>query len=259
MLARIKTILLFFYVGLSIIFLTPFGIGMFILRMLGLRKAMAWAVYGLGYGWSWILIKMAGCTLTIKGKELVPQGEGVCFVSNHASIVDIVILLASAGRPIGFIAKKELAWIPFLNLWILLIGGLFIDRSNPRRAVKSISGGIKRIKSGGAIIIFPEGHRSRGRGLLPFRAGSFKLATQADAPIVPVAISGSYDVFERRYLITVAPVTVEFHAPIPTGGLPPEERRQHLADQVRAVIAAALGPEGVQGQGNGATAPVPGA
>jgi 1-acyl-sn-glycerol-3-phosphate acyltransferase len=115
---KIKTILLFIYVGISMIFLTPFGITMFILRLLGLRKAMAWAVYGLGYGWAWALIKLTSCTLTIKGKELIPQGEGICFVSNHASIVDIVILLASAGRPIGFIAKKELAWIPFLNMWI---------------------------------------------------------------------------------------------------------------------------------------------
>jgi 1-acyl-sn-glycerol-3-phosphate acyltransferase len=90
------------------------------------------------------------------------------------------------------------------------------------------------------MIIFPEGHRSRGRGLLPFRAGAFKLATQAKAPVVPVAISGSYDVFERNYEVMIAPVTVEFHAPIPTSGLAPEERRQRLADQVRVVIAETL-------------------
>jgi 1-acyl-sn-glycerol-3-phosphate acyltransferase len=217
--------------------------GMFILWLLGFKQAMNWAVYRLAWGWAWLLIFLTGCPLTVIGRENIPQGEGVCFVSNHQSIVDIVILLASAGRPIGFIAKKELAWIPFLDLWILLIGGLFIDRVNTRKAVRTIKTGIKRIKSGGAMIIFPEGRRSKGKGLLPFHSGSFKLATQADAPIVPVVISGSYEVFEKNYQVQVVPVTVEFCKPIYTAALPPEERRRNLSDYVYSIMKAALGEE----------------
>ena len=61
---------------------------------------------------------------------------------------------------------------------------------------------------------------------------------------MPVAISGSYDVFERNYEVRIAPVTVEFCSPIRTAELGPEVRRQNLAEQVRSVIAETLGRHG---------------
>jgi 1-acyl-sn-glycerol-3-phosphate acyltransferase len=126
-------------------------------------------------------------------------------------------------------------------MWISLLGGLFIDRKNIRRAVKTINTGIARIKAGGAMIIFPEGRRSRGQGLLPFRPGALKLATQAEAPIVPVAIAGSYDVFERHYRLQSGPVGVHFGKPIDAAALPPADRKINLADQVYGVIKETLG------------------
>jgi 1-acyl-sn-glycerol-3-phosphate acyltransferase len=95
------------------------------------------------------------------------------------------------------------------------------------------------------MLIFPEGHRSRGEGLLPFRSGAFKLATQSGVPIVPVSITGSYNVFERKGLVEAVPVRLVFSAPIITETIPPENRKQFLADQVKAVIEAGLGPESI--------------
>jgi 1-acyl-sn-glycerol-3-phosphate acyltransferase len=236
----LKTIFVFTIVGFTMVILIPLGLVLFFLSLIGLRRFTAATVYQIGRVWGWMLIKLSGCKLTVTGRENIPREGGVCFVSNHGSIFDIVLLLALAGRPIGFIAKKELAFVPFLDIWILLIGGLFIDRGNIRKAVRTIRAGVERIKGGGAMIIFPEGHRSRGRGLLPFHAGSFKLATQAACPLIPVAITGSYDIFERTYRVTGAPVRVVFGAPVLTAGLSPEERRQGLSDQVYEVIRAAL-------------------
>ncbi|MFP3089769.1 1-acyl-sn-glycerol-3-phosphate acyltransferase [Treponema sp. TIM-1] len=243
----IKTILLFALVGLSTIVLIPFGILALILNLAGFRQFTSWGIYQIAHGWGWLLIKLVGCKLTVTGREHIIKKGGVCFVSNHGSIFDIVLVLALTGRPVGFIAKKELAWIPLLNVWILLIGGFFIDRKTDRksikRAISTINAGIRRIQSGGAMIIFPEGTRSRGQGLLPFRPGSLKLATQAKAPIIPMTITGSYDVFERDGVVRKAPVRVAFEKPIITADLPPEDLRKNLADQIREIMEAALAQE----------------
>ena len=223
------------------ILLTPLGFIVFICSLIGLRKPASRIMYRVAQGWALMMIKLTGCNMTVTGRERIPHKGGVCFVSNHGSIFDIVLHLAYDGRPIGFIAKKELAYIPFLNMWIYLLGGLFIDRKNIRRAVRTINKGIARIKAGGAMIIFPEGHRSRGQGLLPFRSGALKLATQAGAPIVPVALEGSYDVFERQYRLRPGPVRVHFGEPISTADLPPEGRKNALSDQVYGVIKGFLG------------------
>jgi 1-acyl-sn-glycerol-3-phosphate acyltransferase len=218
----------------------PCGLLIFILKMLGFKKASAFITYKIGQGWGNLIIKLSGCRLTVKGRENIPQEGGVCFISNHGSIFDVVLMLAMARRSFGIIAKKELGLVPLLNLWILLIGGFFLDRGHPRKAVKSFNGGIKRIKEGGAMLIFPEGTRSKGRGLLPFHAGSFKLATQSNAVIVPVAIKGSYDVFERDFLVHPAPVSITFAPPLTTADIAPENRRQNLADRVQHIIADIL-------------------
>jgi 1-acyl-sn-glycerol-3-phosphate acyltransferase len=242
--ALIKTIFIFILVGLSTIILMPFGILAVILNLVGLRRFTSLGIYKIAQGWGWTLIKLVGCKLTVTGRELIPPRGGVCFVCNHGSIFDIVLILALVGRPVGFIAKKELARIPFLNLWILLIGGLFIDRQTDRKSIKraiaTINAGIRRIESGGGMIIFPEGTRSKGRGLLPFRPGALKLATQAKAPIVPMTITGSYDVFERNGLVKAVPVRVAFEKPIITADLPPEDRRKNLADQIRGIMETSL-------------------
>ncbi|MDR3116120.1 MAG: 1-acyl-sn-glycerol-3-phosphate acyltransferase [Treponema sp.] len=238
--ALLITIVDFIIVLVAMIVLAPLGIGIFLLSRAGLKKPMAAAIYKLAQVWSLLLIACTGCTVTVRGREHIPLQGGLCLVSNHGSIFDILLILALVGRPVGFIAKKELALIPFLNIWIFLLGGLFIDRKNIRQAVGTMNKGIRRIKQGEAIVIFPEGTRSQGQGLLPFRSGSFKLATQSGAPILPIAITGSYEIFEKTCRIRAVPVRVTFMPPVNTACLPPQERRQHLADQVHGLISKAL-------------------
>jgi len=198
------------------------------------------AIYQIAKGWALLTIKVTGCSVTVVGRENIPKKGGACFVSNHCGYFDIVLLLAYCGRPIGFIAKKELGLIPFLNCWIYMIGGFYIDRGSPEKAVRTIRRGVQRIKSGGGMIIFPEGHRSKGKGILPFRPGSLKLATMAEAPIVPVAIEGSYDVFEKNYRLVSGPVKITFCEVIDTASLPPGEKKLILSDKIYSVIKEKL-------------------
>ena len=236
----LKTILAVIYLIFSVIILLPFGLIAGFFHLLGLRKLMSLCMYYIAKGWAWTIAKIAGCTVTVSGLENIPKKGSVCFVSNHDGYFDIVLLLLYCGRPFGFVAKKELLFLPFLNIWIYLLGGLFIDRGNIRKAVRTINKGVQRIKAGGGMLIFPEGHRSKGRGLLPFHSGSLKLATSAEAPIVPVAIEGSYEVLEKRMRVIRAPVKIAFLEPIITVNLPLEDRKQTLNDRIFSAIKEEL-------------------
>ena len=237
----IRTALAFGNLVVALILLFPFGAIAAFLSLLGLKKIMTLFTYRLAQGWALSLIPITGSVVTVNGRENIPRSGGVCFVSNHCGYFDILLLLAYCNRPFGFIAKKELLFAPFLNIWIYMLGGLFIDRKNRGKALSTINKGVKRIKEGNGMIIFPEGHRSKGEGLLPFHPGSLKLATMAGAPIVPVAIKGSYEVYERNNrVIAGAPVTISFLEPIDTAGLPPEERKSALCDKIFSVIKEKL-------------------
>ena len=236
----LKTILAFGLTILTIILFTPFGFIAFLLSLMGLKKPTAWVMYKIAQYWARGIIAITGCSMEVEGRENIPKKGGVCFVSNHVGIFDIILALAFIGHPFGFIAKRELLFLPFINIWIVILGGLFIDRIKIRRAITTINAGIKRIQNGECMLIFPEGTRSKGRGLLPFRSGAIKLATSSLAPIVPIAITGSYDVFEKDYRVHGVPVRMVFCAPINTSEMSSEDRRRLLADEVRSIIEAAL-------------------
>jgi len=236
----IKTIFIFAYICIAVIFLLPFGFIGFAFYLLGLRKSMRYVIYKIAQGWAFSIMALIGSKITVTGIENIPKKGGVCFVSNHCGYFDIILLLAYSKRPFGFVAKKELLLLPFINFWIYMLGGLFIDRRNARKALKTIGKGVKRIQAGGGMVIFPEGTRSRGRGLLPFHQGSLKLATKAEAFIVPVAIEGSYELFEKTYRIVNAPIKISFLECIDTASLPLEDRKTVLSDRIYAVIKEEL-------------------
>ena len=239
----VKTIVAFGFTILYMLALFPIGVLAFLLSFLGLKKPMAIVINKIANIWSKGIITLTGCRPVVEGRENIPKKGAVCFVSNHVGIFDIILALAYIGRPFGFIAKKELAYLPFFDIWIYMLGGLFIDRKNIRSALKTINKGIQKIKDGNSMLIFPEGTRSKGRGLLPFKSGAIKLATHSLAPIVPIAITGSYEVFEKDYRVHAAPVRVVFRPTIITAEMSPDERRHGLMDQVRLSIEEGLKPE----------------
>jgi len=236
----IKTVAILFVTGLSLLcFIVP-SIIFIIARLFGFKNFAAMGIYRLAQLWGRIIIVLSGCSMTVTGRENIPKKGGLCFVSNHVGVFDIMLALAYAGRPFGFIAKKELLLVPGINIWISLLGGFFIDRNKPKSAIKTINKGIKRIKAGAAMLIFPEGTRSRGGGIAPFRPGALKLASQSEALIVPMAITGSYDVFEKTGRVCAVPVSVTFLPVINAAELPPQDRKQLLAEKLHSLISQVL-------------------
>ncbi len=159
------------------------------------------------------------------------------FVSNHQSDFDIAIFLAMLPeKKEGFVAKVELEKIPFLSAWMKRIHCIFLDRKDMKQSAKTILEGIKLLKSGHSMVVFPEGTRSKGEQIGEFKAGSFKLATKSKVPIVPVTIDGSYKIMEgSHYRICPAKVNVYVHKPIETVTIPKQEEGK-LPEMVEKII-----------------------
>lgn len=148
--------------------------------------------------WSAYVSKHFDIRYEVIGKENLPKGPCV-FIANHQAYFDIMALLyAVSGKQTGFIAKNEFSKVPLLGKWIHTIRGLFIKRGNVRESLKVINQGADLIDHGFSLVIFPEGTRSQKHEMADFKPGSFKLASKAKAPVVPVVIDGTYKVFEQK-------------------------------------------------------------
>ena len=177
-----------------------------------------------------VLLFVCGTKADIIGEENIPKDRTVLYIINHRSLLDIPLTLISFPGPTCFIAKKELARVPVLNLWLLRLHGLFLDRENIRKGLQTILDAIDMVKAGTAsVAIFPEGTRNRGEDetdLLPFHEGSFKIASKSGCPIIPVSINGSAEILEKHFpRIRAAHVIVEYGKPILTSELEGEQRK----------------------------------
>ena len=181
-----------------------------------------------------------GARAEVIGLENIPVDRAVLFVGNHRSLVDIVLAVKLIPVPVGFIAKIELEKVPMLRVLMRDINCLFLDREDNRQGLKTILKAIELVKGGQSMFIFPEGTRSKEEGkFLPFHAGSFKIATKAKAPIVPVSIVGTGDILDDHFpKIKAARVAIEFCAPIETADLGRDGQKE-LPEKVRSLIIEA--------------------
>lgn len=146
--------------------------------------------------------------------------------------------------PMGFVAKQELRRLPVISRWMDLIECSYIDRKDIRQSLRAIQQAQKSLESGQSMVIFPEGTRSKGREIGAFKPGSLKLAQKAGVPILPVAIDGSYHLYEERGRISATTVKVTIMPLIPAETVV-EESSSDLMNRVFGDIRKALGMEGL--------------
>jgi 1-acyl-sn-glycerol-3-phosphate acyltransferase len=150
--------------------------------------------------------------------ELDPDTSYV-FVSNHQNLLDIPVLAVVLDCPFGYVAKAELARVPFLGLALRYSPSVFLERSTPRKSYESMKKAGETIRKGLSVVIFPEGARSYCRELLPFRKGALLLALEAGVDIVPITIIDGYEVIdESRKLAAPGVIHVHMGAPISLEG-----------------------------------------
>ncbi|MBK4714432.1 MULTISPECIES: 1-acylglycerol-3-phosphate O-acyltransferase [Tenebrionibacter/Tenebrionicola group] len=128
---------------------------------------------------------------TRKPAQAQTYGNAI-YIANHQNNYDMVTASRIVQPPTVTVGKKSLVWIPFFGQLYWLTGNLLIDRNNRTRAHGTIAEVVKQFRERTiSIWMFPEGTRSRGRGLLPFKTGAFHAAIAAGVPIIPVCVSNT--------------------------------------------------------------------
>lgn len=143
------------------------------------------------------------------GVENIPDENGFMFFPNHQGLYDVLAILDVCPKPFSVVAKKEIANIQFLKQVFACMKAYMIDRDDIKQSLQVIINVTNEVKKGRNYLIFPEGTRSKnGNELLEFKGGSFKAATKAKCPIVPVALIDSFKPFDTN---TTSQVTVQVH------------------------------------------------
>jgi 1-acyl-sn-glycerol-3-phosphate acyltransferase len=130
--------------------------------------------------------------LNVFNERNVPRKGGVLLVSNHISYLDPPLVGITCSRKVHFMAKKELFHSSFLKWYMSLTGQISVNRGKGKEAVDIA---VELLKQGRCICIFPEGTRSKTGEMLEPRTGVVVLASKANVPIVPVFITGTFDMF----------------------------------------------------------------
>ena len=142
--------------------------------------------------WSKIILKVGKINFNINGLKNIDLRKNYFFVPNHESALDIPLVFASIPMHVVSVAKIELSRIPFFG-WSMIAGGhFFVDRSNHKKAMRSIEKArISMNKNPRSVFLFPEGTRSLDGKVGRFKKGGLKLAIDLGVPIVPVGIVGT--------------------------------------------------------------------
>ncbi len=148
-------------------------------------------------------------TVTSYGQENIPNENGFMMYPNHQGMYDMLAIIGSCPNSLSFVYKIELKNVPFLKEVSACAKAFFIDRDDVRQSMKVIMEVAQEVKKGRNYIIFPEGTRSKNKNKLgEFKGGSFKAATKAKCPIIPVALIDCYKPFDSN---TIKPVEVQVH------------------------------------------------
>jgi 1-acyl-sn-glycerol-3-phosphate acyltransferase len=187
-------------------------------------------------------VRAAGIKMEITGLDRVPEGRSCIFMCNHVSNLDPPVVIPLLPGRSSVLLKKELMNIPILGTAMRMAKFVPVERGSRRDAAQaSVEAAGDALHSGLHILVFPEGTRSRDGRLSIFKKGPFFLAQQTQAPIVPIAVSGTQDMMRKGSTgITPGLARVQVLEAIEPGGY---ETREELLLAVRRAIADALPPE----------------
>ena len=130
--------------------------------------------------------------IKISGRENVDPKQSYVFVANHQSFLDVFAVYGWLPNNFKWLMKKELRKIPFVGTACAVAGHIFVDRSNPRAAMESLTYIKAQLHDGISTVIFPEGTRTKTGEMGRFKAGAFKIAMDMGLPVVPITLNGFY-------------------------------------------------------------------
>ncbi len=175
------------------------------------------------------LAPLFGIKLEFRFPEDADKAGSSIYIANHQNNFDMCTISGATMPRTVTVGKKSLAWMPLFGQLYYLSGNILIDRNNRNKAAGTINQVVERMKKDNlSVWMFPEGTRSRGRGLLPFKTGAFHAALGAQVPIVPIVCSSTTDIKLNRW--NNGHVIVEMLSPIPTKGCDKADLRRLMEE-----------------------------
>ena len=192
--------------------------------------------------WARACLAISGAPLTVRGAENLRKHPVAVYAANHTSYMDTPVIFATLPFQFRILAKAELWKLPFIGWYLNRSGQLPIDTENPRSTLSSLGAAVKALRAGMPLFVFPEGSRTPDGTLQPFLAGAAFLAIRAEVPLIPIALSGVYDLLpiHTRHFYP-QPLTIAIGEPLLTTGLTPRHTDE-LTARLRAAIAALCEP-----------------
>lgn len=183
---------------------------------------------------------ISGVKLTVIGDENVPRDEPVLYIGNHRSFFDVVVTYSRCPGLTGYIAKDGVNKVPIFRIWMKRLHCIFLKRDDMKEGLKVILKAIEYVKSGISICIFPEGTRNKDRdnptSLLPFKEGSFKIASKTGCKIVPMALIGTADILENHFpWIHSTDIKLIYGEPIDVSALD-KDQQKHVGAYCQTVV-----------------------
>mgnify|MGYP003290890224 FL=1 len=147
--------------------------------------------------WSRSFYRLMFLPVTVEGLEHIQQGQSYVFVSNHQSMFDVWLIYGWLPVIFKWLMKAELRKVPFVGTAGKAAGHIFVDRRNPKAAMESMEEVKKQLKDGVCTVIFPEGTRTKDGQVGRFKRGAFQIALDLQLPVVPISLSGCYNVLPK--------------------------------------------------------------
>jgi 1-acyl-sn-glycerol-3-phosphate acyltransferase len=187
-------------------------------------------------------LRLAGVKVIVEGREKIPAGRSVVFMSNHQSNCDPPALAANL-PPVLILAKKEVFRIPILGRGMRMRGFIPVDRKSRERAFAAVDQAVESLKKGYSFLAYPEGTRSRDGRLQAFKKGVFVMAIKAGVPIMPISVSGGSKIIRKgEFRVRPGTLRITIHDPVPTADYAVSDHTK-VAAQVSRAILAGLTPE----------------
>ncbi len=151
----------------------------------------------------------------ITGKENIKPGQSYVFVANHQSMLDVWIVYGWLPVVFKWLMKAELRKVPFVGTACKAAGHVFIDRSSPMAAKRSLQDIEKVLTNGVCTVIFPEGTRTLDGQVGRFKRGAFQIALELNLPVIPISLTGCFEAMSRKAkYVTWHPIHMHIGEPI---------------------------------------------
>ena len=219
LIAAVRSVLTYIVVSLYVFIAGPIALA------LGIGLKSKAALYGPGHVGVGLALGLAGIRYRVHGRDRIPKNRAVVFCSNHESNVDPPVLFQALHRRLHVLFKAELTKIPVLGKVMVAGGFVPVERDRREASMASIERAAESIRSGNSFLIFPEGTRSKTAEMLPFKKGGFIMAIKAQAPVVPVAVSGGRAAMRKgSWFVRPVMVDVRIGEPVETAGFSLDDR-----------------------------------